>query len=199
MLRKAKVGFAGSIFLSLLVSPFLLDAAKMRADCFQYAYSTALSILNHKKRAFDIAADSCRMEVGSSCLKYAYERLGASPQLSTWGEAVNICRKRVDDKCLLFAENFWQQTEKPRDKDRAFQMAAQSCHDEVYGDCLQYVYEHEKMIGRDNVTAFGAGVTVCRGGLLKPCLQTVYENISPDARPDAWDHWGDAVSVCSRK
>ena len=220
VLCKTKGGFAGFTFLAFFLISSLAESEKMRSDCFQYAYDKVLTMLSEgldktkdfkllsaaKKRAFTMAGDSCRMEVKMSCLDYSYKRIlsdsnepDQEDQLSVWGEAVNVCRKKVDDKCLRFAEDFWKHTEKPREREQAFQMAAQSCNDAVYGDCLQYVFTHEKMKGRDEVTAFGAGVVVCRGGLSKSCLETVYEKISPDARPDALDPWGDAVSVCSRK
>lgn len=215
MLSKVRARFLLILLTVIFFYSSYALAGRLKGECFLYSYKTVLDILSSessltpakaKEKAFNMAGDSCRMEVNDKCLKYSYERILEVYQhpiiddhLKVWGEAVNVCRKKVDDKCLQYSEKFWKQTNKERDSYRAFQNAATSCHDEIYGDCLQYVFERELNRGRSEMAAFNSGVTVCRGGTYKSCLQTLYEKISPDARPHVLNPWDDVVSVCIRK
>ncbi len=203
------------VFVILILQGQVVFSARLREPCFVYSYETLLGIfskdfvllpLEAKEKAFNMAGDSCRMESNDKCLKYAYKRfqelnLAISPQdqLDAWGEAVNACRKKVDEKCLSYAENFWTNTPKERDPYRAFQNAITSCNDEVYGDCLEFVYLQEYARGRSEVAAFNSGVSVCRGGTSKACLETLYKKIIPEARPFAENPWEDVISVCIRR
>ena len=198
-----------TVFIGLNLSYSVSYGANAKFDCINFAYKKEVELRkqsgesgDYHRRALNSAADICKLEVFGQCLKFSYEYLtqNINPRninllRRKWGETVSACRPKVYENCLRFALSFWQKQNKPN----PFQNAATSCAREVPGDCLEYVYAHERNNGHSEISSFNAGVNVCRTGVYKVCIQGVYEQLVPDAYPHSSDPWGDAIGICRKK